>query len=343
MKALVRKDGGFVQRDLPAPRPGRREVVVQVAATSVNPIDLMIKEGYGDSLFKWLRQGRPVVPGLDGAGVVIACGSEVRRFREGDRVMAACMPFQSGFAAEQIALPEGKVMPVPGGIPLQQAAALPYAGLTAMSVLSAARLDAKQARGRQVLVHGGSGGIGHLLIQLLDRWGAEVITTCSAANADWVKSLGADHVIDYRSQDFSRVLANLDVVINTIAPADNRLVEGPHLKVLRPGGHYASLISPTLTLADTLGAPLGLAASGSWMALARVYWLLHQKHHHWAYFDNSPARCQTLARWLAEGDVLPHVGKVFPLDEIDAAYAAVKTGPARGKVVLTVSSEQGAA
>lgn len=343
MKAIVRQDGRLVARELPLPVPGPRQVLIRVAATSVNPLELMMKDGYGDGLFKWLRKGKAIVPGLDGAGIVTACGDKVRNVRVGDRVMAASMPFQAGFCAEYALVHESKAMPVPAHVSLQQAAALPYAGLTMMSVLSSAGLDAQTARGRQILVHGGSGGIGHLLIQVLDRWGAEVITTCSSANAEWVKTLGADHVIDYRREDFSKVLANIDVVINTIAPADNKLVEAPHFAVLRSGGHYVSLISPTLTLADVLGAPLGLAVSGGWMAVARGYWLLRQKHHHWAYFDNSAARCRELSQWLADGLVHPQVGNTFPLTDIDVAYQAVQNGPARGKVVLIVDDSLEAA
>lgn len=343
MRAMLRRQpgrgkGGFDLRDLPVPAPRADEIVIRLAGASVNPIDTLIREGYGDSLFKWLRRSGPVVQGLDGAGVVDSIGSAVRDFAVGDRVMAAAMPFASGFYAEAVAVKAAWACRIPDGLGMAEACTLPYAGLTVSQALAAAGLHAGNAAGKRVLVHGGSGGIGSLLVQCLHHWGAWVASTCSGGNAEFVRGLGADQIIDYRKQDYTQVLSGLDAVINTVAPdpSARKLDEAPQLSVLKAGGAYASLISPTLTLADALGAPLGLAASAAWMGGARLRWALAGKRHRWVYFRPSGQRLAELGCWAAEGWCRPVVGRRFALTELAAAHAAVEQGPARGKVFLEI-------
>lgn len=320
------------EQPIPMPRPG--EVVIRVEAASVNPIDTLMSAGYGESLFKWLRRDGAPKLGLDAAGTVTAAGANVKRPQVGQKVVTALMPFRSGGYAEYVAAPEKWVAEVPEGLPLANAAAAAYAGLTIRQVLKAAGLYASTSCGKRVLVHGGSGGIGHLLIQLLHAWGAWVATTCSTGNVDWVTRLGANKVVDYKKENFVDALADMDVVINTIMPAGERLEESPHFSVLRPGGHYVSLISPTLTLANKLGAPLGIMASGGWMGLAKGYWRLRGKHHHWVYFAPGWKALEEVMRWQRRGWMTPHIGHTFSLEEFATAHEAVKKGPARGKVML---------
>ena len=277
MKGIVLDTSGqhgqFVARaDLPEPVPRADEIVIRLAGTSVNPIEVMMRDSYGEGLFKWLRRRGPRLLGLEGAGHVTALGKAVAGFAIGDPVMAVTMPFLGGFHAQAVAVPARFACKIPRGIAMAEACVLPYSGMTAMAVLAACGLDAKTAAGRRVLIHGGSGGVGSLLVQIFHAWGAWVATTCSAGNAAFVAGLGADRVIDYRAERFNEVLKDLDLVVNTVVPQGDRLNEAPHLSVLRPGGTYVSLISPTLTLADRLGAPLGLAASAIWTGVARLRW-----------------------------------------------------------------------
>jgi NADPH:quinone reductase-like Zn-dependent oxidoreductase len=326
---------------LPQPQPGPEDVVIRLAAASINPIETLMRNGYGDALFKWLRDKGPQVLGLDGAGVVVAVGSKVRGLREGDRVMASNWPYKAGFYAEYVRVPAAFVVPVPPGVGMDAAAAVPYAGLTAYAVLDAAGLDAQSAAGKRVLVHGGSGGVGNLLVQLLHHWGCWVATTCGTANIERVYALGADRVIDYRKENFTEVLSDLDVVVNTVAPdpSAKKLDEAPHLSVLRKGGHYASLISPTLTLADMLGAPAGLMMSGAWMGSAHLYWRMRGKHHHWVYYKPSRKRLQDIAGWLESGVLKPLIGGSYPLELIDQAYARLESGKAGGKLLLVLDPQ----
>ena len=336
MKAAVLDPvrGEFELREVARPPIRRGEILLRVAAASINPLDTMMRRNYGERLFKWLRRRGPRILGLDGAGVVESVGAGVRGLRAGQRVMAAVMPFRSGFYAEYVVVPAAWSAPVSASRPLDQAAAIPYAGLTAYQVLRAAGIEPGRATGMRVLVHGGSGGIGSLLVQCLHAWGAWVASTCSAGNADYVRGLGADRVIDYRREEFSEVLNGLDLVVNTVAPLDEALEEAPHLSVLRRGGCYVSLISPTLTLADKLGAPLGLAAAGAWGGAARLRWKLAGKQHRWTYFQPSGDRLRELDEWVDKAWWQPQLGERFTLDQVSDAHRRVERGPAHGKALL---------
>ena len=195
MKAAVLDPvrGEFELREVARPPIRRGEILLRVAAASINPLDTMMRHNYGERLFKWLRRRGPRILGLDGAGVVESVGAGVRGLRAGQRVMAAVMPFRSGFYAEYVAVPAAWSAPVSASRALDQAAAIPYAGLTAYQVLRAAGIEPGRATGMRVLVHGGSGGIGSLLVQCLHAWApgspapaAPAMSTMSAAWAPTV-------------------------------------------------------------------------------------------------------------------------------------------------------------
>ncbi len=328
--------------NLPIPVAGPDDIVIKLGAASLNPIETLMRDGYGDSLFKLLRDKRvPRIMGLDGAGIVESVGRNVRSWKPGDAVMATNWPYKAGFYAEYVKVPEGLAAPVPGGLSIQEAAALPYTAMTVSSVLEATGLGPETSGGKKVLVHGGSGGLGSILVQLLHHWGAWVATTCGTANVDKVTALGADRVIDYRAEDFTQILTDMDVVVNTVAPdpAAKELKEAPHFSVLRRGGVYASVISPTLTLADMMLGPPGLLASGIWMLSARAYWLTHGKHHRWVYYKPSRSRMQALHDWAAAGTIKPVIGDTFPLDRIEAAFERLADGRAGGKLLLVLNPE----
>lgn len=320
------------------PTPGPEDIVIRLAAASINPIETMMRDGYGDALFKWMRSRGPQVLGLDGAGIVHAVGSRVRHLRQGDRVMATNWPYKAGFYAQLVQVPAAFAIKLPDTVRLLDAAAIPYAGLTAYAALRAAGINAGNAAGKRVLVHGGSGGVGSLIVQRLHRWGCWVASTCGTANVERVRALGVDRVVDYRNEDFTQVLSGLDLVVNTVAPdlASKRLNEAPHLSVLKRGGHYVSLISPTLTLADMLGAPLGLLASATWMGSAHAYWRLRGKHHHWIYFKPEQQRLADLATWLGAGDVTPLISGHYRLETLNEAHDRLAGGQAGGKLLVVL-------
>lgn len=335
-------DPKITVQDIPAPAPKADEILVRVHASSVNPIDTLIRQGYGDPLFRRLRKKQfPYVPGLDFAGEVLMA-PEGGRFRSGDRVWGAIRPNRPGAAAELIAVPSRMVTHMPAVLSFVEAAALPYVALTVWEALVVqARLDAQNTRGQKVLVHAGAGGIGHVAIQLLKAWGAEVATTCSSRNVEWMRSLGVDRVINYEREDFSCALHDFDVVLNTLVPPDLSLNESRHLKVLkrRGGARYVTLITPLLHLIGKYGLLPGALASGALYGFAKSRECLHGRRYYWALFRPNGAVLDTIATLVDSGQLKPRVEQVFPLEQLADAHRLVETGRVRGKVVVCITTE----
>ena len=238
MKAFVvskyGKENSVEAVELPEPELGDGDVLVEVHAASVNPLDLKIRNG---ELKPLLPYKLPLVLGNDLAGVVIKAGKNVRRFKPGDEVFARPDQDRIGAFAELIAISENDVAKKPHRLDMEQAASVPLVGLTAWQALvGKARLQA----GQKVLIQAGSGGVGTIAIQLAKHLGATVATTTSTANVDWVKGLGADVVIDYKKDDFESVLHDYDVVIDT---QGGQTLE-KSLLVLKPGGKVISVAGP---------------------------------------------------------------------------------------------------
>lgn len=328
----------FAYRDIPEPAAGNKEVVIRVEACSVNPLDTLIRQGYGDPVLHRLRGGRfPYVPGLDCTGTVVSVGRNVRRFKPGDRVWAAMRPDRQGTTAQFVALPESAVGRAPTNLDPVQAAALPYVTLTAWEALAVkAGLNPDTAPGQKVLVHAGAGGIGHVAIQLLKAWGAFVATTCSARNIDFVKGLGADQVINYEQEDFSTLLHDFDVVLNTLIPPDLSLDESRHLAVLKTwgGARYVTLISPLLHFIQHDGVVLGASKSGALLAFARTREVLRGRQYHWVFFKPDGKVLDAIATLVEQNKLRPTVQAVFSLSQLDEAHRLVETGRVRGKVVI---------
>src|SRR5437763_8613862 len=220
--------------DMPEPEVREDDVLVQVHAAGVNVLDSKIRNGE----FKLILPYRlPLILGNDVAGVVVRVGSKVRRFKPGDEVYARPHQDRIGTFAEFIAMNEADIALKPKNLTMEEAASIPLVGLTAWQVLvERARLK----KGQKVLIHAGSGGVGTFAIQLAKHLGATVATTTSSVNVDLVKSLGADVVIDYKKQDFEKVLSGYDVVLNSLGT--DTLEKS--LSVLKPGGKLISISGP---------------------------------------------------------------------------------------------------
>nr|WP_322780905.1 NADP-dependent oxidoreductase [Frankia sp. Cas4] len=213
MKAFIveryRKDG-LRAAEVPEPELGDGDVLVRVRAAGVNPLDSKIRDGE----FKRILPYRPpFVLGHDVAGVVTRVGPAVRRFTVGDEVYARPGKDHIGTFAELIAIDQDDVALKPVALSMQEAAAVPLVGLTAWQALVE---RANVTAGQKVLIHAGSGGVGTMAIQLAKQLGATVATTTSTANVDWVKSLGADVVVDYKQDDFATVLSDYDIVLHPL-------------------------------------------------------------------------------------------------------------------------------
>lgn len=313
-----------------APEPEVREddVLIQIHAASVNPLDVKIRSGE----FKLVLPYRmPLVLGHDVAGMVVSVGPRVRKFKPGDQVYARPDDFRIGTFAEYISVKEASLAHKPANLTMEEAASIPLAALTAWQVLVE---TAKLEKGQKVFIQAGSGGVGSIAIQLAKHLGAFVATTTSTGNVEWVKSLGADVVIDYKTQDFASALRDYDVVLNSLG---SDALE-TSLQVLKPGGQLISISGPpTPDFADEKGL--------AW-PLKQVLRLLSHgirkkaKRRGVSYaFVFMRAEGDQLGRitsLIESGVVRPTLDRVFPLGETAEALAYVAQGRAKGKVVVKV-------
>ena len=314
--------------EMPAPELRDDDVLVEIHAASVNPLDLKIRDG---KLKLVLPYRLPLILGNDLAGVVVQVGSSVRRFKPGDEVYARPDTDRIGAFAELISINEDSVAIKPKTLNMEEAASMPLVGLTAwQTLIERANLKA----GQKVLIHAGSGGVGTIAIQLAKHLGATVATTTSTANVDWVKSLGADVVIDYRKDDFEAVLRDYDVVLDTLG---GEVLE-KSLRVLKPGGKLVSISGPPdPDFAKDRGLP--------WI-LRQVMRLLshrirksakrHRVSYSFLFMKPSGDQLHEIGSLIDSGAIRPTVDRVFPFESTKEALAYVEKGRARGKVIVKV-------
>ncbi|BDM69837.1 NADPH:quinone reductase [Streptomyces nigrescens] len=292
--------------DVDRPEPLPSEVLVRVHAAAVNPVDAMVRSGAFPLLGK-----PPFLLGWDISGVVEEVVPGVTRFQVGDEVYG--MPFfpRAGNAyAEYVAVPSRQLARKPAALDHAHAAALPLAGLTAWQSI----VDTAQVRaGQRVLIHAGGGGVGHLAVQIAKARGAHVIATASAAKHDFVRGLGADEVIDYRTTDFTDVVTDADVVLDTVGGG-----YGPRsLRALRPGGLL-------VTVVDRADTALQQAATEAGRRFAGVT------------VEPDHTGLQEIAKLVDTGQLRPYVSDALPLADAAKAHQLIESGRAQGKIVLTL-------
>jgi NADPH:quinone reductase-like Zn-dependent oxidoreductase len=320
-------DGGHLA-DVDDPAPGADQVLVEVHAAGVNMLDAKIRNGE----FKvFLKFAMPLVLGNDVAGVVTAIGAGVERFRVGDEVYARPPADAIGTFAELIAVDETAVARKPTGLSMVEAASIPLVGLTAWQALVE---RAKVQPGERVFIQAGSGGVGTIAIQLAKQLGATVATTTSAANAELARDLGADVVIDYRTQDFEAILADYDVVLHS---QDAKQLE-KSLRILKPGGRLISISGPPdPAFASEVGAPWFVRSvlaitSASVRRQARRRGVDYQ----FLFMRAEGDQLAELASLIDAGAIRPVIDRTFPLAATLEAITHVESGRSRGKVVVTV-------
>lgn len=292
--------------EVPKPTPLPSEVLVRVHATGINPVDAMVRSG----AFPMLGQP-PFVLGWDISGVVEEVVPGVTRFEVGDEVYG--MPFfpraGNGYA-EYVAVPSRQLARKPAAIDHDHAAALPLAGLTAWQALTD---TAKVTEGDRVLIHAGGGGVGHLAVQIAKARGAHVVATASAAKHDFVLSLGADEVVDYRTVDVSRTVRAMDVVLDTVGgPVGRRSLDS-----LRPGGLL-------VTIVDRTDAELRDATIAAGRRFAGVT------------VEPDYPGLEALAALVEAGKLRPYVEHSLALEEAGKAHELIESGRTQGKIVLKV-------
>lgn len=314
MKAIVLEKAGSPEnlliKEIEQPVVKNNEVLVETKSIGMNPVDFKIRTAE-PGLNMMYGEQRPVILGWDISGVVAKVGSDVSKFKAGDKVFGMVnFPGNGAAYAEYVASPEDHLTKIPDNISFEQAAATTLAALTALQVL-----ETRVKKGDRVLIHAGSGGVGHYAIQIAKNIGAYVITTSSAKNKDFTLSLGADEHIDYRSQAFEEVLTDIDFVLDGMGGD----ILHKSVKVLKKGGEVLSLPTPPPVIeeaqkeADKVGA--------------KVTSLLVQ---------SNGKDMETLAELLASGDLKAHVSKTFAFEDMGKAHEQLESGRTVGKVVVNI-------
>ncbi|GGB11555.1 NADPH:quinone oxidoreductase [Brucella endophytica] len=332
MKAFILDRYGKKQAlrlgEMPEPVPGPDDVLVEVEAAGLNPLDPKIRNG---DFRPVLPYKPPLVLGHELAGTVVAIGARVRRFKPGDAVYARPRDGRIGTFAERIAVNEADLAPKPANLSMAEAASIPLVGLTAWQVL----VERAQIKpGQKVLIHAGSGGVGTFAIQLAKHLGATVATTASAANVAMLKELGADVVIDYRSQRFEQELSGYDVVLNSL---DAGTLE-KSLKVLKPGGKLISISGPpdpAFAQAQGLNAVLRLVLRVMSAGIRRKAKRAGVDYS-FLFMRADGEQLDRIAKLIEDGTIRPVVDRVFPFEKLNEAFAYIETGRAKGKVVVTL-------
>ena len=317
--------------DLPDPVIASDEVLIDIHATTINQLDGKIRDGAFKPILPYKP---PLILGHDLAGIVVAVGADVRRFQIGDAVYARPRDGHIGTFAQRIAVNEADLAPKPDNVSMAEAASIPLVGLTAWQAL----IDrAGLKRGQKILIHAGSGGVGTIAIQLAKHLGATVATTASAANADLVRSLGADIVIDYRTQDFSTLLSGYDLVLNSL---DAKTLE-KSLKVLKPGGKLISISGPPdpnfakgQGLNPVLRLVMRLLSAGIRRKAKRVGVV-----YSFLFMHADGDQLSQLGELIEDGTIRPVVDRSYAFAALNDAIIYVDSGRAKGKVVVTVQSE----
>ena len=290
------------------PEPKQGEVLVKVAFAGVNPIDVKTRAGLGWAASQ-NKDNLPWVPGYDISGQIVTCGSQAERFDIGDNVAGFVgFPTQGGGYSQYICVPENDLSLVPDSVTLEAAAVLPLAGQTAAQALDKAGVK----EGQRVLILAGAGGVGHIAIQIAVAAKAEVFTTCSEANLDYMATLGA-HAVNYKFAPVSERVEDVDVLIDLVG-GDAAL---DALKCLKDGAKVVTVPTLSAELICEKAKLLGFEATGMLV-------------------DPDPKQLDTLLYMVSVGLLKTEIFKIYPMDQVVAAHQQIETGHTRGKVLLNM-------
>jgi NADPH:quinone reductase-like Zn-dependent oxidoreductase len=311
MKAIVLKAFGgvdnFSVEELPQPTIQDNEVLVQVKAASINPVDMKTRSG--KAMATRLKDENPIILGWDISGIITQIGTDVKDFKVGDEVFGMVnFPGIGKAYAEYVAAPAAHLAKKPANISHEEAAAATLAALTAWQALYT---HIRVQPGNRVLIHAAAGGVGHFAVQIAKYFGAYVIGTASAANKDFVFNLGADEHFDYKSKPFEEAISNIDIVLDTIGgDSIERSFE-----VVRQGGTVITLPSATSE---------GIVEKAKARGINGFFFMV----------QSNGGDMKQLADLLEKGIIKPHVSAVYSFDEIGVAHQQIETGSTRGKIII---------
>src|SRR3989344_2338962 len=289
------------------PKPGAGQVLVKVYASSINPFDVAVLSG---RVTQMTDSKLPMTIGLDIAGVVSEIGEGVEGFFVGNKVFGSANVLAGGTGAfaELAVTPAGIISKMPGNLNFDEAAAIVLTGVSALQALTE-HIDIK--RGQKILIHRGAGGIGTMAIQIAKSIGAYVVTTATGEGVNYVKKLGADEIINYKSQNFEEVLSDCDAVYDTIG---GEVFEKSFKVLKKKGGIIVSMVAKD---------EKGLAGEYEDEAISQ-------------FTKVNTERLNKLAEFIEKGVVKPHIDKVFLLDRIREAFLYQMSGEVMGKVVIKI-------
>ncbi len=331
--------GAIKPTTLEEPPPlARGEVQIRLIATSINPIDRLIAEGYGAPILN-RRRLFPVVLGRDGVGVITAVGAGVRDLRSGQRVILAVSPRTAGTYAERLNLPRRCVCAVDDRVADDVAAVIGYAGGTAVQALSACGITPGVAHGRRLCINGASGGLGAIAVQLASHWGASVTAVCSARNLAWVRELGAREAVDYADpQALAAIRA--DSVLNCAAPsALEETFLDPLLGSLEgstKSAAYATVISSLLGLVTERGVLRGAVGGLGDFARRRRRAAAIGARYRWVLFDEKPDAIATIVAFFASSTARSVTRATYSLADLPTIFNDAAVAKTPGKICLTV-------
>ncbi|MEC0256957.1 NADP-dependent oxidoreductase [Paenibacillus lautus] len=332
MKAITIEKYGknvpLVMTEQPVPHVGEHDVLVEIHAASLNPIDYKIKEGKVKLLLSYKF---PLILGNDFSGVIVKVGERVSAFKPGDEVYGRPRKSRIGTLAEYIAVHEDDIWLKPQNLNFEEAASIPLVGLTTYQAFT----DILHLqKGQQILIHAGSGGVGTFAIQLAKLMGAFVATTASDKGYELVKSIGADLIINYKKENFEQMLSGYDAVFDTLGGAALE----KSFRVLKPGGQIVSI-------SGLPNARFGKETKLGWMKTAilsivsRKITALEKKYHaryHFLFMKSSGTQLKVLKDFIEGGHIKPVIDKVYHLEETEQAFSYLQGGSAKGKVVIKI-------
>jgi len=331
MKAMVIDRYGKVPMrlaEVPTPEIGEYEVLAEIHAASINPVDFKIRDGKVKMLLKYKM---PLILGNDFSGVVAKVGAKVTRFKVGDEVYGRPRKSNIGTFAEYIAVHEDDIALKPKNLTFEEAASIPLVGLTTYQAFQ----DIMQLqKGQKILIHAGAGGVGTFAIQLAKVMGATVATTASDAGTNLVKSLGADEIINYKTEKFEEKLENYDAVFDTLG---GNILE-KSFEVLKDGGKIVSVSGlPNARFAKEYGS--GFLKTLLFSAASHKLTALEKKHnvqYSFLFMKPSGDQLRTIANFIESGKIKPVIDRVFPFDEAQKAMEYSELGRAKGKIIVKI-------
>ncbi|KUF31536.1 NADP-dependent oxidoreductase [Bacillus cereus] len=331
MKAMIIDRYGKVpmrMAEVPTPEINGYEVLAEIHAASINPIDFKIRDGKVKMLLKYEM---PLILGNDFSGVITKVGSQVTRFKVGDAIYARPRKNKIGTFAEYIAIHEDDIALKPKNLSFEEAASIPLVGLTSYQALH----DIMHLqKGQKILIHAGSGGVGTFAIQLAKIMGATVTTTASEAGSDLVKSLGADQIINYKTEKFEEILKNYDAVFDTIGGTTLE----KSFNIIKSRGNIVSVSGmPNARFGKEFGS--GFFKTLLFSLASKKLTALEKKHnaqYSFLFMKPSGDQLRTIANYIEAGKIKPVIDRVFPFEDAQKAMEYSESGRAKGKIIVKI-------